>query len=168
MNIFEKVFVCFAAEDRYTIAEPIVYHLKNYGIDIWYDRHNLLLGDNRIEKNLNEGASECRYAVAIFSKFTKDSVCTMEELAIIKERVSNGSVVVFPILFGISPSEITEDLLWIKDLIFKEANQSTGTREICNHIVCRITGEILKNAASKRLMIFAICIMCFLVLRLSC
>lgn len=50
MSIFEKVFVCFAAEDRYTIAEPVVYHLKNYGIDTWYDRHNLLVGDNRIEK----------------------------------------------------------------------------------------------------------------------
>ena len=28
------IFICFAAEDRYTIAEPIVYHLKNYGLKI--------------------------------------------------------------------------------------------------------------------------------------
>ena len=48
------VFICFSAKDRYTIAEPIVHHLKNYGIDIWYDRYAMVLGDNRIEKNLKE------------------------------------------------------------------------------------------------------------------
>ena len=55
------VFICFSAKDRYTIAEPIVHHLKNYGIDIWYDRYAMVLGDNRIEKNLKEGAENCNY-----------------------------------------------------------------------------------------------------------
>ena len=54
------VFICFAAEDRYIIAEPIVHHLKNYGIDIWYDRYTMVLGDNRVEKNLKEGAENCK------------------------------------------------------------------------------------------------------------
>ena len=56
------VFVGFSAEDRYTIAEPIVYHLKNYGISTWYDRQKLLLGDNRTEKNLIDGAGRSTYA----------------------------------------------------------------------------------------------------------
>ena len=60
-----QVFICFAAEDRYKIAEPIMYHLKNYGINTWYDRHKLLMGDNRVQKNLNEGAAKCQYALII-------------------------------------------------------------------------------------------------------
>lgn len=48
----KSMFICFAAEDRYRIVEPIVFHLKNYGINMWYDRYSLIMGDNRIEKIL--------------------------------------------------------------------------------------------------------------------
>lgn len=145
MTPFYKVFICFAAEDRYDIAEPIVYHLKNYGIDVWYDRQSLLLGDNRIEKNLNEGAGECTYAITIISHNTKDSVCTMEELSIINSRYKKNGVIVFPILYEIKPNEIPNELNWIKQIIFKEVNRSSGTRDICNHIACKITGDILSR-----------------------
>ena len=69
----DHLFICFAAEDRYSIAEPIVHHLKNYGIKIWYDRYELLLGDNRRKKNLYEGATLCKYAIVIISKYTLKS-----------------------------------------------------------------------------------------------
>lgn len=141
----DKVFICFAAEDRYRIAEAIVYHLKNYGIDIWYDRYSLLMGDNRIEKNLIDGASKCKYAIIIISEFTVDSPCTMEELSIIKKGYETGNIFIFPVLYEILPESLSIDLLWIKDLIFKEANKSSGTYEICNHIACKITGDILKE-----------------------
>ena len=138
-----KIFICFAAEDRYTIAEPIVYHLKNYGMDVWYDRQSLLLGDNRIEKNLIQGAGECTYAIVIISNNTADSVCTMEELNIIQKRSNKNDIVVFPILYEIDPCIIPDELGWIKQLIFKEVNRSSGTRDICNHITCKITSDIL-------------------------
>ncbi len=140
-----KLFICFAAEDRYRIAEPIVYHLKNYGVNIWYDRYSLVMGDNRIEKNLIDGASKCNYAIAIVSEFTVASPCTMEELSIIKKRYYAGDVFVFPVLYEISPDNLPADLLWIKELIFKEANRTSGTYEICNHITCKITSDILSK-----------------------
>lgn len=146
-----KVFICFAAEDRYTIAEPIVYHLKNYGIDVWYDRQSLLLGDNRIENNLIQDAGECTYAIAIISNNTADSVCTMEELAIIQERHHNNNIVIFPILYEIEPNNIPYNLVWIKQLIFKEVDRSSGTRDICNHIACRITSNILSTLRYKKI-----------------
>ena len=42
MNLNKRIFIGFAAEDRYDIVEPIVYHLKNYGIELWYDRHMIV------------------------------------------------------------------------------------------------------------------------------
>lgn len=140
-----KVFICFAAEDRYRIAEPIVYHLKNYGVNIWYDRYSLIMGDNRIEKNLIDGASKCKYAITIISEFTATSPCTMEELSIIKKRHEMGEVSIFPVLYEISPDNLSTNLLWIKELIFKEANRRSGTYEICNHISCKITDDILQE-----------------------
>lgn len=139
------VFICFSAKDRYTIAEPIVHHLKNYGIDIWYDRYAMVLGDNRIEKNLKEGAENCNYSLIIISENTIKSKCAMEEINIVKERYHSGNVTVFPVLYEISPVNLPSEFQWIKELIFKEVDKKSGTREICNHIACKITGDILKQ-----------------------
>ena len=143
MKMKKTVFICFAAEDRYDIAEPIVYHLKNYGIEVWYDRQSLLLGDNRKQKNLIEGASQCNYAILILSKNTLDSTCAMEEIGIIKERYITENLIVFPVLYELSPEDIPCEIQWVKELIFKEINRVSGTRQICNHSACKITGDIL-------------------------
>lgn len=141
----KNLFICFAAEDRYRIVEPVVFHLKNYGINMWYDRYTLIMGDNRIQKNLIEGASTCKYAVIIISEFTSLSHCAMEELSIIRERHYKGDVTIFPIIYELSIDKIPTTLTWIKELIFKEANRHSGTYEICNHIACKITGDVLQK-----------------------
>ena len=138
-----QIFICFAAEDRYKIAEPIMYHLENYGIRTWYDRHKLLMGDNRVQKNLNEGAAKCQYALVIISKDTEQSMCAMEEISVIKERCKNGDVTIFPVLYEMLPSDIPYSLQWIKKFIFKEVNRHSGTLEICNHIACKITSDMI-------------------------
>lgn len=150
-NILNKVFICFAAEDRYSIVEPIVYHLKNYGIETWYDRHSLLMGDNRIEKNLIEGAMKCKYAVVILSKHTIHSKCAMEEINIVKSRELLGEVFVFPVLYEISPDELPYKLEWIKKIIFKEVDKQSGTRQICNHFACRITKNLLHTQSYRQI-----------------
>lgn len=144
-TISRKLFVCFAAENRYNIVEPAVYHLKNYGIETWYDRYSLIMGDNRIIKNLNEGARDCKYAIVILSQYTSNSSCAMEELSILKARHDQGEVTIFPILYELSPRNIPYELSWIKELIFKEVDRHSGTREICNHIACKITGDIVNE-----------------------
>lgn len=60
-----KIFICFSAKDRYDIVQPVVYHLENYGIDVWYDRHEMVMGDDRLKKNIEEGAGKCEYALII-------------------------------------------------------------------------------------------------------
>lgn len=147
----QKVFICFAAEDRYTIVEPLVYHLRNYGIDLWYDRYELLMGDNRVRKNLVDGAGACSYAIIVISKNTAFSVCAMEEIFILRKRYMQNSITVFPILYEITPDELSTDLDWVKEIIFKEVTHNSGTREICNHIACRITEDQLVNARYKSL-----------------
>lgn len=103
------------------------------------------MGDNRIEKNLNEGASKCNYALIILSKDTAQSVCAMEEISILEKKYYAGDTTLFPVFYELSPKEIPLALQWIKELIYKEVDRSTGTLEICNHIACKITGDILKN-----------------------
>ena len=142
-NSNKKVFIGFAAEDRYDIVEPIVYHLKNYGIELWYDRHILVMGDNRVRKNLIEGAAGCDYAIIILSKHTAKSSCALEEISIEKSRFKQGMVTVFTVLYELSHSELPEKQFWFKSHIFKEVDRHSGTRVICNHIACKITGDLL-------------------------
>lgn len=105
----------------------------------------MVLGDNRYEKNLVEGASKCGYSLVILSKHTVESECAMEELSIIESRHNKGEVTIFPVLYELAPDEIPRALKWIKNLIFKEVDRHSGTREICNHVACKITGDFLNK-----------------------
>ena len=148
-NTPKNLFICFSAKDRYDIVQPIVYHLKNYGINIWYDRYELIMGDDRFFKNIKEGAGECKYALIVLSSNTIDSVCATEEIKILEERYYKKEVVIFPVLYELKPCNIPQKFGWINNLIFKEANRTTGTLEICNHIACKITQDILSNYKYK-------------------
>lgn len=75
----------------------------------------------------------------------------MEELSIVKSAYESGRTTIFPVLYELKPKDISSDLQWVKDLIFKEANKSSGTREICNHIVCKITGDIVDMCHYKKI-----------------
>lgn len=148
-NYSNKLFICFSAKDRFDIVQPVVYHLKNYGVDVWYDRYEMVMGDDRFKKNIEEGAGSCRYALIILSKNTVDSLCATEEIKILESRYQKREVVIFPVLYELPPCDIPPQFVWINDIIFKEVNRTTGTLEICNHITCKITHDMLDNCKYK-------------------
>ena len=110
----DKLFICFSAKDRYVIAQPIVYHLKNYGINVWYDRYEMIMGDDRFKKNIEEGAGKSKYAIIILSHNTITSFCAREEIQTLKLRYFKGEVTVFPVLYELKPSDIPPVFAWIK------------------------------------------------------
>ena len=81
----ERVFLCFSSKDRYEIVESIHYHLANIGIPTWYDRKEILMGDNRNYKNFTEGVCGCKYAIIILSLNAINSVCANEEIDLIED-----------------------------------------------------------------------------------
>lgn len=137
--------ICFANEDRDSVAEPLVYRLRNYGLEIWYDRSKLVMGDNRREKNLDQGISDCKYAVVIASPNTWQAEFALEEMALIHERAKCGVMVPLPILYELSPDELPGQLEWVKQYVFKEVSQESGLFDATIHIICRITSDICVN-----------------------
>lgn len=73
----------------------------------------------------------------------------MEELSIIEARYQQKNVIVFPVLYEIAPDMLPQKLTWVKQIIFKEANRQSGTREICNHIACKLTEDLLSICEQK-------------------
>ena len=105
-NFSNKLFICFSAKDRYSIVQPLVYHLKNYGINVWYDRYDMVLGDDRVKKNLEEGAGKCRYALIVLSNNTIKSSCAIEEIKILESRYTRKEFLIFHVLYEIKTIKI--------------------------------------------------------------
>ena len=80
------LFFCFSSKDRHSIVESILFHLTNYGLPVWYDRHKMLLGDERDNKNFDEGVKACNYSIIILSANTIASECAHEEIDLIYQR----------------------------------------------------------------------------------
>ena len=142
------VFLCFSGHDRMTIVKSILYHLKKYGIDVWYDNHNYILGDNK-ENKYRDAIQSSRYAIIIFSKYFPDSPGAIEELEVIEKQHRAGLIHVFPIFYQISASAIPDKYSWLCELIYNELDESTGSLLTCNQIVSKVFDDILKQCSIK-------------------
>ncbi len=141
----EKVFLCFSSKDRYDIAESIYYHLTNIAIPTWYDRKEILMGDNRNYKNFVEGVCACKYAIIILSPNAINSVCANEEIDLIYERYQSEQMYVFPVFYNITAIEIPPKYFWMKNLVYKELQKDTDSRGLCNHVISKYLFDRLQK-----------------------
>lgn len=132
------VFFCFSSKDRAQIVEAILFHITNYEVPVWYDRHKMLMGDERNYKNFDEGVEQCAYAIVIVSPNSIMSVCAQEEMDLIYKRYQSGNMVVFPVFYNIKADKLPQELQWMTRLVYKELDASTDVRGLCNHVICRV------------------------------
>lgn len=145
------VFLCFSSKDRIDIAESIYYHLESFGVDTWYDRKEILMGDDRNYKNFDEGVNNCEYSIIILSPNSISSVCANEEIDLIYERYKANKTYVFPVFFNICAEDVPNKYSWMKKLVYKELNKSIDSRSLCNHVACKIIYDYIANAKYKDL-----------------
>ena len=129
------VFIGYSNEDRYDIVESMVFHLKNYGMTVWYDFQDMMLGDNRFKENFETGIGKSNYVIFIISHNFFNSNCATEELKYAQNLYENGEIVLFPILYLMKASELPEDYNWIKKIIYNEVNEQSGTLFVTNQII---------------------------------
>ena len=149
-----KVFLCFSSADRYSIVNSVLYHLKRFRIPVWYDYHELTLGDNRMTGNFELGLDLCNYAVVIISPSMFQCKCGNDELDEIKKRYENHTIYIFPIFYEITVSDLPYQYSWLTDLIYNELNQSTGSLATCKQIVYKIVKDKLDNCTIKQIQAF--------------
>lgn len=144
------IFLCFSGKDRMTIVRSILYHLKNYGLDVWYDNYRYILGDN---KNLGytQAITHSKYAIIVFSKNFPNSLGALEEFNIIKKQYDNNQIHIFPIFYNIAVDEIPQKYYWLTDLIYNELTEETGSLLTCNQILCKYLIDIIQQNNFKTL-----------------
>ena len=129
------IFIGYSNQDRYDIVEPMVFHLKNYGINVWYDFHDMFLSDNRFLENFEIGIGKSHYVVFIISHDFFKSNCAVEELKYAQGLYEKGEIILFPILYLIKASELPNEYNWIKKIIYNEVNEQSGTLFVTNQII---------------------------------
>ena len=143
------IFFCFSSKDRLQIVEAMLFHITNYELPVWYDRHKMLMGDDRDNKNFDEGINQCEYAIIIVSPNAIASTCAREEIELIRKRYEADEMTVFPVFYNLKASELPAQLQWMTKLVYKELDASTDSRSACNHIICRVLLDELEKYRIK-------------------
>lgn len=153
--ISDRVFFCFSGKDRLLYAQSLNFHLKNLGIDVWYDYEKLLLGDDGDFVNIEEGVEQSKIFLLFISENLFKSTGAMLELEVIKNKVDKSQkIILIPILCEISSAQIPEKYMWISDYIYGEMtiDIDTGTYDLSIDILKRLLNETVKSVEKQNLL----------------
>lgn len=139
------IFLCFSVKDRLPLINNFYHFLTNFGLDIWYDRRNIYLGDNRKIANINNGAENptVKYAIIFYSEnFRKGNIC-IEEFDILVNRYKRSEVFLFPVFIGEVPNSLDARFGICKRLFFKQISDESNFNALALHIIAKITSDEL-------------------------
>ena len=96
----------------------ISFIFSNFGLDVWYDRRNIYLGDNRREKNITYGAENpnVNYAVVFYSENFKNGNICLEEYKILLERYYKNEIFLFPVFISEVPPKLDKNFKFARHL----------------------------------------------------
>lgn len=152
------IFIGYANDDRYTIVESIVFHLKNWGFHIWYDFHDMYLGDDRQKTNFDYGIGKSKYVIFIISRNTFKSKCALEELIFARKKYEQNEIVFFPILYEFTANELPREFFWLRKIIYNETSVSSGTFYVVNQIIEKVLQDLKKTLKYKSLSALSQCL----------
>ena len=132
------IFLGYSSKDRYTVVESMIFHLKNNGFHVWYDFHDMFLGDDRYAINFEFGIKNSKYVIFIISENLFSSKCAVEELDFAHDLYEQNEIVLFPILFNFTAENLPSQYQWVRKIIHNEVTDKTGTLYVVNQILERI------------------------------
>jgi hypothetical protein len=97
-----KVFVSHASEDKLEFAEPLSRLLREKGVDAWYDKWELVPGDNLVNKVFEEGLGSASTVVFLMStnSLGKDKPWVRAELENAVHRHIEGKLRLIPVMLN--------------------------------------------------------------------
>jgi len=99
------LFISYASEDRADVAEPLAKLLSDCGLKVWYDQHELRLGDS-LRGKIDEGLYRCRYGVVILSPSFFLKHYPNRELDGLAQREVNGQTVILPVWHKVTAKDV--------------------------------------------------------------
>lgn len=127
------LFISHASDDKVDLVLPLVDYLQRFDIKIWYDTHEIKLGDN-LRRKIDEGLSQSRYAVVILSPNFLKKEWPQKELDALVSREDGKENIILTILHNITYEDIKKysPLLSSKLMVSTKQGIDFVAREILN------------------------------------
>ena len=90
------VFISYAIEDKYPVAESIALHLKQHGIKVWYVGNELKVGD-LISTVIGHGLRNSTYCILILSPFYIRHWTVVELYRFIEKEQIEKKILILPV-----------------------------------------------------------------------
>jgi len=108
------VFISHASEDKEKFVIPLVERLKNFGVEVWFDKFTLKIGDS-LSKSINEGLKESNYGVLIISKaFMGKNYTEFELTSLLNKEIGNRKIIL-PIWYDVNEEEVKKYNYYLAD-----------------------------------------------------
>ena len=139
----KRLFISYSSKDREFVSR-IASDLKSYGVDVWWDKWEMKVGDS-INKKIQEGISSAGWLAVILSPNSVKSPWVEREIsAALVRELELKDVFVLPILH-----EDCEIPLFLRDKVYADFRQSFA--EGLGMLLARVTSTI-DPAICSRLM----------------
>ena len=141
------IFLCFAVKDRIPLINDFYHFFSGFGLDVWYDRRNIYLGDHRWNTNIKNGANNpnVNYAIIFYSdNFANGNIC-LDEFEILVDRYKKGEVFLFPVFICDVPENIDNKFEICKTLVYKQIHNTSDFMALSLHIIAKITSDEIEE-----------------------
>jgi hypothetical protein len=98
-------FISHATEDKDDFVRPLAEALVKAGFKVWYDEHQLKIGDS-LRKNIDSGLRDSRYGIVVLSLSFFRKNWPEYELNSLVAKEMNGSKVILPIWHKVTKDEV--------------------------------------------------------------
>lgn len=102
-----NVFISFSGAAREEFAIKFLNLYNQYGINCWYDQHELFLGDDLKKTIIQKGIETAEYCILIINKtyLSRNWPC-QEAIKLYEQLKGKKDSVIFPILLDITKEDI--------------------------------------------------------------
>ena len=100
------VFISHASEDKAAVARPLTEALRERGLKVWLDEHELTVGDSLSQK-IDAGLARSRFGIVVLSPQFFAKPWPVRELeGLVARETLHGDKVILPVWWGITQAEV--------------------------------------------------------------
>jgi hypothetical protein len=98
-------FISHASEDKDDVVRPLAEKLVQAGFDIWYDEHQLTVGDS-LRRSIDRGLASARFGIVVLSPSFFAKNWPQYELDGLVAKEMEGNKVILPLWHKVSKNEV--------------------------------------------------------------
>lgn len=143
MEKLMNIFISFSGTAREKFAIKFLNFYKQYGLNCWYDQHELFLGDELKETITQKGIETANYSILIINKtyLSRNWPC-QEAIKLYEQLEIKRDSVIFPILLDITKEDVKNSQL---NFLLNIKYQFLHTGESITHIGLQILNRIFHD-----------------------